>query len=55
MGTTHCFSSTSPRCGRTAVVGTWRGSRGGGCAAGNSQRWETSGENGPSGLHRPVG
>jgi hypothetical protein len=29
--------------------------KGGGYAAGNSQRWETSEENRPSGLRRPVG
>jgi hypothetical protein len=32
-----------------------RGPKGGDDAAGNNQRWETSGENGPSGLRRSVG
>jgi hypothetical protein len=50
MGTTRRFGSTLPKCGRAAVVGTWLGG-----VARNSQRWETSGENGPSGLRRPVG
>jgi hypothetical protein len=31
------------------------GPKGGGDATRNSQRWETSGENGPSELRRPVG
>jgi hypothetical protein len=32
-----------------------RGPKGGDDATGNSQRWKTCGENGSSGLRRPVG
>jgi hypothetical protein len=32
-----------------------RGTKGSGGAAGNGQRWEMSGENGLSGLRRPIG
>jgi hypothetical protein len=49
-GTTQRFGSTSPECGRVAVVGTWHDG-----ATGNNQRWETSGENRSSGLCRLVG
>jgi hypothetical protein len=41
--------------GRRRQRAQWREPKGGGGVAGNSQSWETSGQNGPSGLHRPAG
>jgi hypothetical protein len=49
-GTTRRFGSTSPGC-----IARWCGPKGGGGMAGNSQRLETSGEIGSSGLRRPIG
>jgi hypothetical protein len=50
------FDFTQVREGGCRRHMAWRrGPKGGGGAAGNNQRWETSGENGLSGLRRPVG
>jgi hypothetical protein len=50
------FDFTQVREGHRHRHMAWRrGPKGGEGAAGNSQRWETSGENWPSGLRRLVG